>query len=134
MRTHNYNSLLIVAVFILLPFCIISQSSDHKYLNITPISGIENPVVTCVYHDSFGFTWFGSLNGLYRWDGNKAKHFYHIPGDTSSMPADQIISILFEDNDGNLWTSALGAGIMKYDRGIEKFQLYNFHKKKTRTV
>jgi signal transduction histidine kinase/ligand-binding sensor domain-containing protein/DNA-binding response OmpR family regulator len=129
-QTWQKKNPIFVSALILFSLSLFSQSDRQRYLNITSVTGVENPVVTCVYHDSFGFTWFGSLNGLYRWDGNKAQHFYHIPGDTSSMPADQIISILFEDSDGNLWTCALGAGIMKYNRSTEKFQLYNFHNKK----
>lgn len=119
----------ITGIMLFMPFIIFAQSSRNS-LNITPISGINNPVVTCVYQDSFGFTWFGSLNGVYRWDGNKAKHFYHNQADTNSMPSDQIISVLFEDSESNLWFGSLGHGAIKYDRFTDRFIAYPLNEKR----
>ncbi|NOX86194.1 MAG: response regulator, partial [Chlorobi bacterium] len=105
----------------LLNLCLFSQENDQNYVYIHSVKGIENPVVTCVFQDSQDFIWYGSLNGLYRWDGFKARHFHQIPGDTTSLPFDIIISILFEDEDNRLWMSTLGQGLVIYDKFSDRF-------------
>ena len=98
-----------------------SQENGNKSVYIRPIKGIENPVVTCVFKDSQGFIWYGSLNGLYRWDGYKARHFRQVSGDTTPLPYDIINPILFEDENNRLWMSTLGHGIVIYDKTSGRF-------------
>ena len=106
-----------------------AQDQEEKQLYISTINGIETPVVTCVYKDSREFVWFGSLNGLYRWDGYQAKHYYNIPGDTSSLPVNQITGILCEDRQGNILFATMGLGIIRYHYQKDNFELIRLNKK-----
>ena len=115
-----------VCIFLFLCTTSNAQKWETQYINVIPIEDIENPVITCVYKDSYGFVWFGSLNGIYRWDGKNAKHYFQIASQKSTVTADQIISFLFEDEKTNLWFGGLGQGAIKYDRYSDKFSVQVF--------
>src|SRR5258707_13175988 len=65
--------------------------------------------VSCMYKDSRGFMWFGTGNGLYRFDGSNLVYAHHVNGDTSSLINNDIVSII-EDITGNLWIGTPAGG------------------------
>lgn len=65
--------------------------------------------VHCIFKDSRGFMWFGTQNGLYRFDGTNVLYTHHINGDTSSLSNNDITNIT-EDSTGNLWVGSSGGG------------------------
>ncbi len=67
--------------------------------------------VHCIYKDSRGFMWFGTENGLYRFDGTNVLYTHHLNGDTNSLSNNDIISIT-EDSDGSLWVGTSGGGVI----------------------
>ena len=71
-----------------------------SYLGIE--QGLSNNTVTTIYKDRFGFMWFGTLDGLNRFDGYSFQQFRNKSGDLTSLPNDRI-TVLNEDNTGNLW-------------------------------
>ncbi len=65
--------------------------------------------VHCIFKDSRGFMWFGTENGLYRFDGTNVLYTHHINGDTSTLSTNSITNIT-EDATGNLWLGTAGGG------------------------
>src|SRR5258705_5307140 len=63
---------LALASFLHLP-C--NSSAQLNYFALEQIKDLENHTVTSVIDDDFGFMWFGTLEGLIRFDGYKAKRF-----------------------------------------------------------
>src|SRR5688500_20224389 len=52
--------------------------------------------------DEEGFMWFGTINGLQRYDGYKFVTFRSAKGNASSLPIDNI-NVLYYDKKFNLW-------------------------------
>ena len=67
--------------------------------------------------------WFGTRDGLNRYDGFNFKIYKNIPNDSNSLSDNEITSI-FEDKYGFLWLGTLGGGINKYNRKHEHFHHY----------
>ncbi|MEA3477043.1 MAG: two-component regulator propeller domain-containing protein, partial [Bacteroidota bacterium] len=67
--------------------------------------------------------WFGSADGLYRYDGYRFKKFIHDPSDSQSISGGNISCIL-EDNKGSFWFGCGFAGLNKYDPFSNTFKLY----------
>ena len=87
-------SLLIIEVCILLPdVCYAFFSKDVHLLNMQ--NGLADNTVSAVYKDKEGFVWFGTRNGLSRYDGRRITNFEI----SSSYPS---ISNLKEAFDGVL--------------------------------
>lgn len=82
-----------------------------RYLGIE--HGLSNNAVTCIYQDAKGFMWFGTYDGLNRYDGYAFKIFRNIIGDTTSL-ADNAVYNLAGGNDGSLWVGGR-KGISIYD-------------------
>ncbi|MBK7575811.1 MAG: hypothetical protein IPI24_00060 [Ignavibacteria bacterium] len=63
--------------------------------------GLPQTYVNQICQDSLGYMWFGTQDGLARFDGRKIKVYRHRQGDSSSLPTSNISS-LYITNDGTL--------------------------------
>lgn len=79
-------------------------SVDVRSVHVTTNDGIVNNSIRCIFQDSKGFIWFGTLNGLSRYDGNSFVNFRPDSRDSLSL-ADHRIRQIDEDRNGFLWIS-----------------------------
>lgn len=87
-------------------------------------NGLSQTAVLCLLHDSYGFIWIGTQDGLNRFDGYGFTVFRNHPLDKTSLPNNYINS-LCEDHNGNLWVGTWN-GLSRYDRNQDIFINY-FH-------
>lgn len=76
-----------------------------------------------VYESKNGYLWFGTLNGLVRFDGKRYKNYFSNPSDPNS-PADNVIFDITEDKSGNLWFAGFYHGLTKYNQRTGRFTKY----------
>jgi signal transduction histidine kinase/ligand-binding sensor domain-containing protein/CheY-like chemotaxis protein/AraC-like DNA-binding protein len=93
-------SYFIVASFLLVGSVLHSQELRIRYLGIE--DGLSNNAVTSIYQDHNGFMWFGTYDGLNRYDGYGFKVFRNVIGDSSSLSSNGI-NALDEDALHRLW-------------------------------
>lgn len=84
-------------------------------------NGLSNNSVECSLQDRDGFLWFGTLNGLNRFDGYTFKIFRNNPEDSTSIGSN-FIRCLYYDNNETLWIGT-NKGIYIYNKLQEKFSL-----------
>ncbi len=82
-----------------------------KYLGSN--QGLSNNSVKCIFQDSKGFIWFGTYDGLNRYDGYEFKILRNRINDSASLPHNYI-SALNEDSEHNLWIG-MGQGAVTYN-------------------
>jgi signal transduction histidine kinase/DNA-binding response OmpR family regulator/streptogramin lyase len=109
--------------YLTLPLILFSQSPDIKFDHISVEQGLSHGNVNCILQDCQGFMWFGTEEGLNKYDGYKFTTYRHDPDDSLSLKSNWITS-LYEDRSGVLWISTLGAGLFRFDRDKEKFFNY----------
>ena len=68
--------------------------------------------------------WFGTLDGLNRYDGNDFKLYRHDPDDPHSL-SDNTIRGLIADHTGTLWIGTWAKGLNQFDRSTERFIRYH---------
>jgi ligand-binding sensor domain-containing protein/signal transduction histidine kinase/DNA-binding response OmpR family regulator len=102
----------------LLPKVLFADSGPiTKYLGIE--QGLSNNSVRCIYQDHNGFIWFGTFDGLNRYNGYEFKIFRNKSYDSTSLPYNYI-NTMSEDHHKNLWIGT-GKGIGIYNNLTSKF-------------
>lgn len=87
-------------------------------------AGLSQSNVTCILQDSRGFMWFGTRDGLDRYDGYEFTVYKNTPGDRKSI-SDNFITAITKDKNGDLWIATWGGGICRYDRLKDRFIHYS---------
>jgi signal transduction histidine kinase/ligand-binding sensor domain-containing protein/CheY-like chemotaxis protein len=82
--------------------------------------GLSQAAVNVILQDNKGFMWFGTQEGLNRYDGYSFKVFLNNPENPSSLSHD-VIHALFEDRSGILWIGTDGGGLNRFDPSDETF-------------
>ncbi len=84
--------------------------------------GLSNNTVRVIYQDRFGYMWFGTEDGLNKFDGYEFTIFRNQPHDSSSL-SNNYINDITEDKNGNLWV-ATNNGLNKLNRNKGNFERY----------
>jgi signal transduction histidine kinase/ligand-binding sensor domain-containing protein/DNA-binding response OmpR family regulator len=103
-------------LLLLLPGVSQSQQKAFDNLALARLSigqGLSNNSVRCIYQDHHGFIWFGTYDGLNRYDGYGFKVFRNKLNDTTSLPHNYIYAV-HEDPQDNLWIGT-GQGLTLYN-------------------
>jgi ligand-binding sensor domain-containing protein/DNA-binding CsgD family transcriptional regulator len=118
MFVSNIKRLLVLGALISLFACSnLSSQGIKDFNNFQRLSiehGLSQSVVTCMIQDSNGFLWFGTQDGLNRYDGYSFKFFCHDPEDPNSL-SESVIDCLFEDKSGNIWIGTAARGLNRYN-------------------
>jgi len=96
-----------------------AQTAPLRFGRLAAEDGLSNSSITCILQDRQGFLWFGTGNGLNRYDGYSFKVYKHLAEDTATL-YDNIINSLYEDREGRFWVGT-DVGLHLYDRAHDRF-------------
>ncbi|HBL75529.1 MAG: hypothetical protein A2W90_03395 [Bacteroidetes bacterium GWF2_42_66] len=82
--------------------------------------GLPNNQIQCIYQDQKGWMWFGTSQGLSRFDGYQFVNFLHSPEDSTGFNG-TLVRVICEDRKGNLLIGTENGGLNVYDRNRECF-------------
>src|SRR5215831_7816162 len=99
-----------------------AQSQDIVFRHITSAQGLSQNHVYAILRDHEGFMWFGTQDGLNKYDGYKITVYKNDANDPGSLGND-FINVIFEDREGNLWIGTHD-GLDLFDRDNNKFIHY----------
>jgi len=103
---------------VVIPICLHAQERSSRSLRFHHISADENfglGNVWAVQEDYEGFIWFGTEDGILKYDGYDLTSYRHNKFDPNSLSNNTVIC-LFEDSNRNLWVGTFGGGLDLYDR------------------
>ncbi|NQV16376.1 response regulator [bacterium] len=112
-------------ILLLLPFSLGHADiyPDLKFEQISDEHGLSQNEVNWILQDSDGFLWFGTEDGLNRYDGYNFIIYRTEPNNPNSLSSNRIAT-LYEDRSGALWIGTLDGGLNKFDRDTEQFTRY----------
>jgi signal transduction histidine kinase/ligand-binding sensor domain-containing protein/DNA-binding response OmpR family regulator len=97
------------------------MQATPAFRHLTIADGLSQNSVSSILQDTRGFMWFGTKDGLNRYDGYNFLIFRHDPLDPTTI-SDSDVTALFEDRDGRLWVGTRSGGLNRYDRDRERFR------------
>ena len=105
----------IVASLLISFFCLNlhAQNNEISFDKLTVEAGLSQSSVISISQDSMGFMWFGTKDGLNRYDGQQFEVFRNNPKDSTSITSSQNINALLTDSKGDLWVGTQN-GLNKY--------------------
>ncbi|QSB28613.1 hybrid sensor histidine kinase/response regulator transcription factor [Flavobacterium sp. CLA17] len=103
------NKVLSFLVISLLHLQAAGQNYPIRHLDIS--SGLSNNSVASIYQDQNGYMWFGTFDGLNRYDGNDFKIYRHIHRDPTSIQGNAI-SCIEGDFENNLWVGTTAGPVV----------------------
>ena len=109
----------------------LSQSKRYSLKNITTVNGLSQSSVIAIHQDLNGQMWFGTRDGLNRYDGSGITVFRNNPKDTLSICNNDILSIE-GDKTGNIWIGTYN-GLNCYNPVTNIFKHY-LHGNATNTL
>ncbi|HEV3412528.1 MAG TPA: two-component regulator propeller domain-containing protein [Puia sp.] len=113
-------------LFLLLQFagyCAYAQPGNLKFSHIGTEVGLSQSNVTCILRDKQGFMWFGTRDGLNRYDGYDFDVYKNVPEDTLSLSSNFVTSIM-QDRKGDIWVGTWGGGLDRFDMEKHRFIRY----------
>ena len=100
-----------------------SQEVTNRYLKFDALTindGLSQGMINCIMQDSYGFMWFGTKDGLNRYDGYHFIIYRHDGADSNSL-SDNYVQHIYEDSKGRLWVATANRGIDLFNRETETF-------------
>ncbi|MFD2286217.1 response regulator [Pedobacter petrophilus] len=109
--------LISMLLFLMIHASAFSQSYTFRHYQVE--NGLSYNSVICSIQDRKGFLWFGTKDGLNRFDGYIFKTFRNNPDDPKSLGSN-FIHALYEDQTQHIWVGTL-SGLYKYNSATESF-------------
>ncbi len=121
--SHDLSFVHSVRIFILMLACCgpdwgWTQPTEPSFKQLTVEDGLSNNWVKAILKDHSGYMWFGTFNGLNRYEGQQVKTFV---SNTQNNLSDNFIQALAEDVTGNIWVGTFRGGLNLFDRKKESF-------------
>lgn len=114
-----------IAFLILLVYLNLSlkaQQSNVRFHQISLEEGLSHSLVSRMLEDDLGFLWFGTQDGLNRYDGYEFKIYY--ADKTNKTPSKNWISDIYKDRSGQIWIFYRDKGLDRFDPFSETFFSY----------
>jgi len=112
----------LILLVLLLNITVLQAQYLKPYFNsISVENGLPEGFVVSSLQDKLGYMWFGTQNGLMRYDGYELKS-YPIPDENGVPLVYCSINQLHEDKNGKLWAYVNNNGLYFLDRLKDKFE------------
>ncbi|TWT76791.1 Sensor protein FixL [Planctomycetes bacterium CA13] len=95
------------------------SNREYHFRHLGIEDGLSHPAVHCILQDLEGFLWFGTSDGLSRYDGFEILAFR--PSRRADSEVVFPVKSLSQDSSGLIWIAAGGQGLYRFDPHSRKF-------------
>jgi signal transduction histidine kinase/ligand-binding sensor domain-containing protein/DNA-binding response OmpR family regulator len=102
---------------------VLQSAFGQKSLNFTKLTtknGLSANTVNVILQDSNGLMWFGTGDGLNKFDGTNFTVYNHDIRDSTSIPGNEVTALL-QDRSGKIWLGTNAGGVVYYDPRQDAF-------------
>jgi len=109
-------------ICLLFPVSGFAQIPATNFRHISYEQGLSNTTILCIMQDSRGFMWFGTRDGLNRYDGTTVTVYKNNPYQSSSL-RDNFVRCIYEGSAHKLWIGT-SYGLASFDPQTDRFTRY----------
>ncbi|MDN3657419.1 two-component regulator propeller domain-containing protein [Ferruginibacter paludis] len=113
---------ILCAVFQVCCLLMHAQNQPIHFDHLGTDAGLSHSNALCITQDRQGFMWFGTWEGLNKYDGYTFKVYKNDPLNNNSI-SDNFISDFAKSKNGDLWIGT-GNGFCRYNSSSEQFTRY----------
>ncbi|HEX3007652.1 MAG TPA: two-component regulator propeller domain-containing protein [Bacteroidales bacterium] len=122
MRRSLTTILVFIGLWIIIfPTFLCAQEFLPKFRQYSSAEGLSQSVVLTIFQDSKNFLWFGTEDGLNKFDGYNFKVYRYNPEDSLSISDNWVEQIYLEDSDGDLWMETGDRNINVFNLKTDRF-------------
>lgn len=110
---------LLILLFAMLPFVCRAGERQYVFRSFDSDDGLAHNTVLAIMQDRTGFMWFGTKDGLNRYDGIEIRTVT-VDG---AIPGNNYVTALCEDMQGRVWIGT-DAGVCIYDPATERAERF----------
>ncbi|MFZ4621900.1 MAG: ligand-binding sensor domain-containing protein [Bacteroidota bacterium] len=109
---------ILLSIF-LFSFILSAQQSALKHITIN--DGLSQNFIYSIYQDAKGFIWFGTKDGLNRYDGYTFRIYRKDNADTTSL-TDNTVTAIHQTVHDRLWIGTAAGGVVEFDQRRSVFR------------
>ena len=111
----------VFAILAVPPTAFPQQSIDFERISLE--QGLSQSSVYAIVQDHQGFMWFGTQDGLNKYDGYSFTVYRRNPDDSTSISGNTVARLLV-DSEGSIWAGTTGGGLSRFDPGTGRFEQF----------
>ncbi|MBB2148882.1 hybrid sensor histidine kinase/response regulator [Pedobacter gandavensis] len=128
----NHYKLLLLALL----FSYIGSTAQQKSISfnhLTVENGLSQSSVLSITQDSLGFMWFGTKDGLNKFNTQNFEVYKYHKKDSTSLTSSMNINTLLTDSKGNVWVGTQ-KGLNLYLPKTNSFKRFQYHPKQKHSL
>lgn len=116
-------STILVVIMLLQGFSLNAQREEKKFVHYTINDGLSQGAVGSFSQDGLGYLWFGTKDGLNRFDGFEFSIFKNDPANPNTISANNI-TCTASDKNGEIWVGTDLGTLDRFDHDSHSFVHY----------
>ncbi len=128
-KNYCYRKLVAIVLLFISPILLAIDSRQWHIQKIQVEDGLPDSTIFSIQQDKSGFMWFGTTNGIARYNGYTFKTFKHEGTDPNSISNNNAGNI-FIDSKNNLWIGTFGGGVNKFNLNTGKLKRFPYSNSK----
>lgn len=110
-----------IVLTLLIIFSIPAWGISHNFAHLTIKEGLSQSTIKSIHQDYKGFIWFGSADGLNKYDAYTFTIYRNNPADARTLCGNDIACIYEDPQDSTLWIGTQADGLNRYVRQTDTF-------------
>ena len=132
LSTKNYLFVVCCCLIAACPGFVTAQAPTLKFKHITNEQGLSNTTIETIFQDKRGFIWFGTRDGLNRYDGYQIIVYRNNAKDSNSI-SDNYIQSIYEDREQHLWVGTIN-GLNRFNAAANNFTRFMHDPSNAKTI
>ncbi|MTI66174.1 MAG: histidine kinase [Firmicutes bacterium] len=131
-RKSFFHFIILAIIIFLSPIKVYADNHSIRFNNITVEEGLSQGSVFEILQDNKGYLWFGTYDGLNKYDGYEFKTYKNTPFDEETL-TNNGVTVIHEGSNNNLWIGTYN-GLNKYSYKTDSFTQYRHDKEDNNSI